>query len=230
MEYCGFAYEYEEYTPTLSEPALRWRMRQWAGKVSVPVVFAGPKLVRGSWDIAAYADEASGGKRLGDLETIAQWDKLSESALAEGRTRVVKAVLGNETALEEALPGFVPDSLRKALRFIARDAAKRLDKKYASLVEAGAVRKALLACREGLQKSGNDFILGEFSYADITMAVVLEVIAPIAATKPPLGPETQRCWNDLELAGEFEDLVRWRDRLAADNATSYSQFKPRPTS
>ncbi len=205
-------------------------MRQWTGKVSVPVMFVGSKLLRGSWDIAAYADDASGGNRLGDMETIAQWDKLSELALAEGRTRVVRAVLRNETALEEALPRFVPNSLRKPLQFVARDAANRLDKKYAHLFASGSIRKALVATREGLRKSGNDFILGEFSYADITMAVVVEVIAPIAATEPPLGPETQRCWIDDELAEEFEDLVQWRNRLATDNATSFSQFKPPPAS
>jgi len=230
LEHCGLAYEYEEYMPTLSEPGLRWRMRQWSGKVSVPVLFSGRDILRGSWSIACYANEASGNERLGNMPTIAHWDRLSETALAEGRTRVVRAVLENESALEEALPGFVPRSLRKPLRFVARDAVKRLDRKYAHLLEVGSIRKALAATREGLEKSGNDFLQGDFSYADITMAVVLEVIAPIASTEPPLGPETQRCWNDTELAGEFEDLVQWRDRLAARSATSYSQFSSSPAS
>ena len=225
LEYCGLAFDYEEYTPTLSELGLRWRMRQWSGKVSVPVLFVGHEVVRSSWDIACYANEASSQERLGDMRAIAQWDKLSESALAEGRTRVVRAILENEGALEEALPGFIPRSLRKPLRFLARDAVQRLDRKYAHLLKWGAQREALTATREELKKSGNDFLLGDFSYADITMGVVLEVIAPIAHTEPALGPETQRCWNDGELAGEFEDLIQWRNRLAADSATSYSQFK-----
>ncbi|MEM7281748.1 MAG: glutathione S-transferase N-terminal domain-containing protein [Pseudomonadota bacterium] len=224
LEYCGLVYKYQEYTPTLSEPGLRWRMRQFSGEVSVPVLFAGREVLRGSWDIACYANAATANERLGNMEAIDSWNRLSEAALAEGRTRVIRAVLGNEIALEEALPGFIPHSLRKPLRFLAKDAAKRLDRKYAHLLKLGSVRSALAATREGLGQSGNDFLNGNFSYADITMAVVLEVIAPIACTDPPLGPEMQRCWNDSELAEEFTDLIQWRNRLASDRAISYSQF------
>lgn len=225
MEQCGVVYDYQEYIPTLSEPGLRWRMRQWSGRVSVPVLFAGKGIIGGSWSIVSYANEQADERPLGDMETIAHWDKLSEAALAEGRTRVVRAVLRNNAALKEALPGFIPLSLRGPMRFLARDAATRLDRKYAHLYEPGSIRKALEAARKALKQSGNDYLLGEFTYADITMAVILEVIAPIADTQPPLGPETERCWNDDELAAEFEDLVQWRDRLARKKETSYSQFK-----
>lgn len=226
LEQCGREYRYEEYTPTMSEPGLRWRMRQWSGRVSVPVLFVGSQILRGSWNIVSYANQTSRENPLGDMEVIAEWDKLSEAALAEGRTRVVRAVLNDDAALEEALPKFIPQSLRRSLRFLARDAATRLDRKYAHLYESGAIRSALVATRDGLKQSGNDYLLGEFSYADVTMAVVLEVIAPIARTEPPLGPHTERCWHDADLAKEFEDLIQWRNRLAADVATNYSQFKP----
>jgi len=229
LEYSGLPFDYEEYTPTLSEPRLRWRMRQWSGRVSVPVLLTDGKVVRDSWGIACPANETAGCSCLGNMEAIAYWDRLSEAALAEGRTRVVRAVLGNERALQEALPGFIPLSMRKPLRFLARDAAKRLDRKYAHLLEEGSMRKALVATREGLKKSGNDYLRGEFCYADITMAVVLEVIAPVATTEPPLGPETERCWTDTELADEFMDLIQWRDRLAADRSISYSHFRKAST-
>lgn len=226
LEQCQLDYEYEEYIPTLSEPGLRWRIRQWSGKVSVPVLFVGRRVLRGSWEIVSYANEVSLRAPLGNMTIIDQWDKLSEAALAEGRTRVVRAVLNNEMALEEALPQFIPKTLRTSLRFLARDAAARLDKKYAHLYQPGAIRKALEATRNRLSESGNDYLLGEFSYADVTMAVVLEVIAPVARVEPPLGPETERCWHDAKLAEEFDDLVQWRDRLAADTATTFSQYQP----
>ena len=224
LERCGLAYDYEEYTPTLSEPGLRWRMRQWSGTVSVPVLFVGGEVLRGSWAIACHANAASGDRCLGDMDAIAPWDALSESALAEGRTRVLRAVLRDDAALEEALPGFTPDSLRKPLRFLARDAAARLDRKYAHLLKPGSIREALVAAREQLRSAGGEYQLGAFGYADITVAVALEVIAPIARTEPPLGPRTVRCWQDAAMAVEFEDLVQWRNRLAADQATSFSQF------
>lgn len=226
LERCELPYAYREYTPTLSEPGLRLRMRQWSGKVSVPVGFVGRQILRGSWAIACHANDVSEDRRLGDMQAIQPWDALSEAALAEGRTRVVRSVLADEAALQEALPGVVPGPMRRPLRFLARDAAKRLDRKYADREVPGSIRRALTAVRSALETSGSDFLLGRFGYADITMAVVIEVIAPIARTEPPLGPATRGCWRDEALAAEFDDLVQWRNRLAGDPATSYSQFEP----
>lgn len=225
LEYCELRYQYKEYTPTLSEPGLRWRMRQWSGPVSVPVLFAGHRILRGSWQIALFASETAGDGRLGDMATIASWNDRSEPALAEGRTRVVRSVLGSNQALQESLPAFVPELLRRSMRFVARDAVRRLDQKYAHLANSGALRRALFATRDELADSGSDYLLGDFSYADIAMAVVLEVVAPIANTQPALGPATQLCWEDRALATEFDDLLSWRDRLAANGATTYSQFR-----
>lgn len=224
LEQCGLAYNYQEYTPTLSEPGLRWRLKQLRGSVSVPILFAGNDTLRDSWEIAKFANTATSDKRLGDMQTIKHWNDLSEAALAEGRTTVVRCILNNQDALKESLPGFVPNALRDPMRFVARDAVKRLDRKYAHLLETGALRKALLATRQELVKTNNDFLLGNFSYADIAMAVVVEVIAPIAQNEPALGPATQQCWRNAELSNEFSDLIDWRNRLAIDQATTYSQF------
>ncbi|MFC3816149.1 hypothetical protein [Lysobacter sp. GCM10012299] len=215
LEACAVGFAYREYTPTLSEPWLRWRMRQWSGPVSVPVLLAGPDVIRGSWDIARFAAASAGDDRLGDFDAIAPWNELSEAALAEARTRVVRCVLADPQALDEASASVLPRPLRQPLRFVARDAARRLDCKYRHLLVPGSLRIALQRTRDGLQASGCDFLLGRFSYADITMAVVLEGIAPAARIDPPLGPATRRCWSDAALAAEFEDLLRWRQRLVA---------------
>jgi len=224
LEYCELDYDYKEYTPTLSELGLRKRLRQWSGTVSVPVLFVDNQAFRGSWEIAHYANKMTGDERLGNLESIVRWNDLSEAALAEGRTDVVRRILGNNLALEEALPPFIPARLRRPLRFMARDAVVRLDRKYAHLVNPGALRQGMIETRSGLEQSGCDYLLGRFSYVDIAMAVVLEVIAPIAQHHPPLGPATQMCWKNQELTTEFADLIAWRDRLTAKAATSYSQF------
>ena len=225
LEQCGLTYSYKEYIPTLSEPGLRWRMWQWTQPVSVPVLFVDRQVVRGSWEIASFANETAGDGRLGDFREIAPWNELSEAALAQGRTNVLRRILSNDQALEETLPAFIPGRLRRPLRFVARDAVKRLDRKYAHLEKPDALRQALLCTRDGLAKSDVDYLLGRFSYADIAMAVVLEVVAPIAHTHPPLGPATQRCWTDPVLAEEFKDLLDWRDQLASMDGTSYSQFR-----
>jgi len=227
LEQCELSYCYKEYTPTLSEPGLRLRLRQLTGEVSVPILFAGKKIVRGSFEIANYANESTTDGRLGDFDKNKAWNDLSEDALAEGRTRVVRCIMNNNQALEESLPAFVPKFLHRTMRFIARDAVKRLDRQYAHLVKPNAIRQALVQTREALAQSDSDFLQGDFIYADITMAVVLEVISPIALVEPPLGPVTERCWIDVDLAKEFEDLLLWRDRLAKNHATSYSQFVSR---
>jgi glutathione S-transferase len=225
LEYCGVAFDYAEYTPTISEPGLRWRMKQWSGVVSVPVLCVDRRWVRGSWEIARYASASAGDGRLGDLSEIAPWNEISEAALAEGRTRVVRSVMNDPQALEEALASILPRPMRRPMRFVARDAARRLDRKYAHLAKPGSLRLALERTREGLAKSGGDYLLGRFTYADVAMSVVLETIAPIARTAPPLGLATRRCWSDPALAEEFDDLLQWRQRLAAADATSYSQLR-----
>lgn len=224
LERCGVPFDYREYTPTLSEPGLRWRLRQWNGPVSVPVLIVGRDAIRGSWDIARHAATVAGDARLGAFDAIAPWNDLSEAALAEARSRVVRGVLADPAALDEASAAVVPAPLLRPLRFVARDATRRLDRKYRHLSRQGALRFALDRTRAGLHARGGDFLLGTFGYADIAMAVVLEAVAPIARTEPPLGPATRRCWSDAALAEEFSDLLAWRDRLAASPATTYSQL------
>lgn len=228
LEVCAVDFAYREYTPTLSEPWLRWRMRQWSGPVSVPVLLAGSQVVRGSWDIARFAAASAGDDRLGDFNAIAPWNELSEAALAEARSRVVRCVLADPQALDEASASVLPQPLRQPLRFVARDAARRLERKYRHLLVPGSLRIALERTRAGLQASACDYLLGSFSYADITMAVVLEGIAPAATIEPPLGPATRHCWSDAAMATEFEDLLRWRERLVAGHSHPGSGRHPVP--
>lgn len=225
LEYCGLAFDYKEYTPTLSEPALRLRLKQWRGPVSVPLAFAGDETIHGSWAIACHANTQSGDSRLGDMNAIRTWDGLSEAALAEGRSALLRRILSCNPALEESLPSFVTNAVRRPLRFLARDAVQRLERKYAHLVVPGSLREALLQTRQHLANNGCEFLLNKFSYADITMIAVLEMIAPLAVAEPPLGPAVARCWHDEVLANEFNDLLAWRRRLVAASKTSYSQYQ-----
>jgi hypothetical protein len=56
-------------------------------------------------------------------------------------------------------------------------------------------------------------VLGEFSYGDIVMAQVLQFVEPQGAPYFPVGPATRHCLREEELAREFSDLARWRDRI-----------------
>ena len=121
LEYCDIDYDYQEYTPTLSEPGLRWKLKQLTGSVSVPVLFMNGQVFRDSWEIAKHANKVAGDGPLGDMEKIAPWNDLSEAALAEGRTKVVRCILESDAALEESIPTFVPKLVRGKMLFVARD-------------------------------------------------------------------------------------------------------------
>ncbi len=205
LEHCGIAHRYEEYVPTLGEPRLRWRLR-------------------GSWEIACLTVDRGDPLGLRD-DRVPHWNALGDAALCEGRTRVVRGIACDPQAQIESMPSFVPKPLRSGLRWLARDAIRRLDRKYAALVVDGSLRHALLRTREALAASGGDFLLGRFGYADIAMCVVLECVAPIARTTPPLGPATRRHWRDDALAREFDDLLAWRRRLLALPGIAGSQFR-----
>lgn len=222
LEHCGVAYDYKEYLPIVGEPLLRLRSKQ-TGRATVPVLLTAAGPVVGSLSIARYAAE-HGTRGLGDFAAIAPWSELSDAALAECRLRILRATLADDVGLSEGLAGLVPAPLRSALRFVARDTVGRLAKKYEDLAQHGRAREALTRTRAALQQSGGDFLLHTFSYADIAMVCALEMISPLAITTPPRGPATLRCWFDPLLAGEFADLLAWRERVISKVRPRYSQF------
>lgn len=227
LEYCDVAHRYEEFVPTLSVPWLRWRMRRWSGRLSVPVARIAGGWLRGSWEIACHAAAACDDHRLGPMQSVSRWNDLSEAALAEGRTRVVRAIASDRDAQAASLPPFIPASLRGAMRPAARATVRHLDRKYAALAVPGSLHRALLETRRGLEAAGGDFLLGRFSYADIAMLVVLECVAPVARTQPPQADVVRRHWHDAALAAAFPDLLEWRRRLLARPGLAGSQFAGR---
>lgn len=217
LEYCGIRYDYREYTPTLSEPWLRWRIRDWRSPLSVPVLMVRTEVIFGSRQIAVFAARNSEGQTLGDLAAAQAWDAISERGLADARTRVVRAISMDAAALDESVR-FLPPQLRFVLRPVARHIVLRLDRKYTHLAVPGAHWDSLVRLREGLDASRSGFLLGSFSYADITMATLLEAVVP-TSSPDVLGPAQRRCWTDAALAEEFPDLIEWRNRLIASFRT-----------
>ncbi|MEY4510093.1 MAG: hypothetical protein RLZZ450_2215 [Pseudomonadota bacterium] len=222
LEACSVECVFTPYIPTLSELALRRRLGQWRGPVHVPVLFEGKRAIAGATEIAVEASSRAHG-RLGDFVAAAPWLALSDSALAEGRARVLATYLGDDEAQREQVPSFVPDSMRGSLRFLARDAIRRVERKYAASVTPGALVDALDRTRAGLADTASDYLLGSFSYADIAMATVLEVVCPIAVSHPPQGPRTTAAWTVPALIERYGDLLSWRERLVRATQPSFLQ-------
>lgn len=212
----GIPYRAVHYVPTVSEPVLRWRLRDWRGRVTVPVLIPddGPPL-RESFEIASWGAARSArplitAQNRGGCEHI---DDLSNRALEAGRARTTQLVSGNAAALRESLPPVVA-ALGPLGRAIGRKATRDLLRKYGAerVTEAEAVarlRSALLELRAAL--AGREWVLGEFSYADVTGAMALGFVSPHA--RAPLGPASRPLWTVEPLAAEFADLVSWRDRV-----------------
>jgi glutathione S-transferase len=212
----GVSYRAVTYVPTVSEPGLRWRLGDWRGRVTVPVLFPddGPP-VRESFEIAAWGAARSTRPVMTEANRAdcARIDALSNRALEAGRARTTRLVHEDPAGLRESLPPLVA-ALGPVGRAIGRKATMDLLRKYgaAGVTEEQAVaslRGALLELREAL--GGRAWVLGDFSYADITGAMALGFVAP--HTKAPLGPASRPLWTVPTLAAEFADLVAWRDRV-----------------
>ncbi len=188
---------------------MRFKTKRPFQKVTVPMLFDHGNLYTDSWDIAVRAEAlGSASPLLAEREECAHWNRVAERGMACGRARTVDRLLEDEEAQVDSLRVLLPDVLCKPFRPLAIVAAKGLTKKYTS-PPPQALEEALLALRRGLD--GNDYLLGEFSFADMAMASMLEFVSPGTHVRRS-GPE-RRIWSDARLASRYADLIAWRDQL-----------------
>jgi glutathione S-transferase len=217
LDHHRLEYTYEQYVPMLGAPLLRLQMKRLTGKVTVPVLFTDDGQVFGdSLAIAHYADSIGTRLPLFNSHQVDEWNAKSEAALVAARGLGMKKMAVSEGAKREQVPAFIPDGLRAAalpaaslgVSYIVRKYG--LDREPAASFEA-ALRDILLGLRAGLR--GKDYLLGDFSYADITMAVALQFVKPVSVQYMNVAPFTRECFTQPALAEEFADLVQWRDAL-----------------
>jgi glutathione S-transferase len=216
------------YQPLIGEPGLRVALRQWRGRVSVPVLFTDAGPIPDSFAIAHFADQHGDGPSLfpaGSDALIASYNRDSERGLAAGRVLSLARVRVNDAALLE----LVPRPMRKlgpAAVVIARFGVDRTLRKYgghevgaaearATLREVLGRMRQDLAAAPAAADGGPKTLLGRFSYADVTMAQVLVFVAPPSRDYVRIGTGNRAAFADAELATEFADLVAWRDALYA---------------
>lgn len=212
-------YREEAYLPMIGEPRLRLRLRRFTGKVTAPVLFASDgRAFADSFTIARFAEETGRGAPLfpeGRDDEIARWNERSEAILQAGRAISVWKAMDDAEARDEGVPGFLPSPLRP---LVGRLGVRFLRDKYRLDHDQEASTKAasagLSALREAL--GGRRHLFGEqLSYADIVMAVSLQLLAPVADTFIRLGPATRRVCTHPPIVEGFADLVAWRDEIYA---------------
>jgi glutathione S-transferase len=212
-------YAWGEHVPMVGELPLRMRAGRLRGKVSVPLAVDGDTVLRDSLAIAKHADRVGAGSPLfPDHGAVDAWNERSDAALGAGRVLFVARSVEDREALRESLPGWVPGPLRGAMTPLAASATRFIARKYGADAVAQAeamatMREALGALRAAL--SGRSSVLEGFSYADIAMAVVLQMVSPVDSAYVPLGPARRRAWTEPTLAKDYADLVEWRDGLYA---------------
>lgn len=227
LDHHRIAYEYREHVPLVGELALRARTRRFRGRVSTPALLLDDGAVLyDSFDIARHAEAHGRGAPLFPPEhaaAIAEWNARSEAALAAGRALYLERLASDPRAQVDMQPRELPEWLRRASAPMTGLVVAFIRSKYG--IDAAASRAAeatlvreLDALRGAL--SGRPHLLGDtLSYADVTMAVTLQFVAPVDTRWVPLGPDAFVAWTHPELAKRYTDLVAWRDGL-------YAQWRP----
>jgi glutathione S-transferase len=246
LDHHAVPYRETLYLPLLGEPWMRVRRRRATGPVSVPALFHGKQRYTDSWSIALYADRVGGGTPLfpmtpaGDGAAIKAFDELGERGLRAGRALALDRVLRADDALAELLPKPLRDGLGPVGRAIAAFGVRRTLRKYGAnrttLTEHEAQLVGVLdEIRAALGRTANGggeprYLLGRFTYADVSASQVLQFVSPVAASvrSVVIGRASRACFEHPVVAGAYHDLLAWRDALYAAHRGRFLADRGRP--
>lgn len=218
LDFHQIPYQYEEYLPMLGELPLRWQLEKWHGKLSVPVFQTDKGFSEGSLAIAIAAEQQKTGRTLfaGKNQQIIQFVGRLEPFMAEARLRSTLKLRDDIPALMELVPDFIPEvvkpiglplSLTGVLFILSKYSLTNFDVKASR-------QKAMVFLQEmEEQLQADDYVLGEFSFADICLASYFQFIQPVSDNYIAFGSHIKRAWTDTEFAEKFSSLIAWRDRL-----------------
>jgi glutathione S-transferase len=214
-------YKFKEHVVFLGEIRLRILLRRPTGIITVPVLFDGGRAFTDSFDIAKHADQIGAGTSLfppGKREEIEAWNRRSEEALAAGRAIGMIRAADSPEALRAIIPPSVPALLAPLLESIAKKTLETAIAKYRMREGVGSHQRvlddALDALSAALASTDSGYLVGdELSYADIAMAVVLQLVSPVDTRFMALGPGGREGWTNKELMERHPSLLAWRDGL-----------------
>lgn len=221
MDISDVEYEYIEYFPMLTTPLLAFRLGNPFARITVPLLFHDSGHIMESYEIAKFASK-QGNKSLfpADPEkekTIRLCNDLSDTALRAYRAIIIEKTAHSSSAKWEALPPVLPQGIKKLLTPLANMGIHYLRWKYHTQVvpfqeQKVILRKALLEVRNKLGKQ-KKYVLDDFSFADIALAITISSIKPVSDDYLPLGKHTREISEEYHLAEEFQDLLEWRDEI-----------------
>ena len=216
LDHHRLEYKYSEHLIMVGMPLLRLKTSRWLGSVTVPSLVGAERPLLDSFAIARWADERGAGSTLFPAEytdAIELWNEKSDTLLNAARMLTTRELSENPTALAEALPFYLkplPGSVA-----VAKQAARYVMSQYSipgnERTWMELLRNGFIELREAL--GSKNYLLGEFTFADVAMAASIQAIQPPDPQYIPLGPVSQRCWTRPELVAEFQDLLHWRTQI-----------------
>ncbi len=223
LDHHRVTYQYQVYFPLLGELKLRLQQRKLSGRITVPVLHTGETWLTDSFAIAQYADRIGGGTRLfpeGKLAEISEWNQRSEAALAAGRAVTMLAMAREPGAALAFLPSAVPAALKPLLLPVAKQALASFVKKYRMQDQADTHESIYQHELDRLSQalSGRRYLIGDtLSYADITMALIVQGLSPVDERYMPRIPGVRPSASPTALQRRYADLITWRDELYAQH-------------
>lgn len=213
----GLRHRRVEYLPMLREPWLRWKTRNFTGRLTVPVLLTDQGPLGDSFHIARLA--LAGTAYWPEDAALGAWNAWSERMLELGRTRTTRRVLTDPQALYASLPASLA-GLGPLSMWIARAAAWYLLRKYGVDDQEAALEArmdALLDQLDGVLVD-QEHLLGRLSYADVVAAAALSFVLPPAGL--PVTALARPHWTVPGLVAKYGRLLQWRDRILAECAAA----------
>lgn len=220
LDHHHVAYEEIAHQPIIGDLRLRLLLRKPTGRVTVPLLDDRGILFTDSLDIARHADAIGSGSPLfpkGREREVEAWNQKSEAALGAMRATMVLRVVDDPQAARASLPPQVPEALAPLLVPVAQRMMGGFAAKYnmreVAATSAGKAEAVLEELAEALS-GGRKYLLGEaFSYADITMALVLQTVSAVDERFMARFPGSIENWGRPDLAARHPELIAWRDEL-----------------
>ena len=197
----------------VGQVSLRLKVRQRNGTVTLPLMNHEGRWYRSSIEIAEFAESASSDISLGlDQERVLEVNRLADDILELGRVRISHAVAHDPQLQTASLPPFlrwVPGG-----RAVARLGVRYMLNTYPVETDAAALIEATESKLAALDEllAGKTYFFERPSFADLAVAVSLQMINPVPAGIVPLDETLHRAWRVESLANQFAALCEWRDQ------------------
>lgn len=213
----GIEVQRREYVPMVSTPLVRLKVKDFSGKITMPLLIDGEVVLRDSFDISRHLDERGSGQSLftDDEDVLDAWTTTANSIADAGRTITTYSVMKDPAARAENIPPQIRGPFRRVAGPIVDLGAQYLARKYD--FSEDDIEPAHAQIRAGLERVANrlvesDHLGAQFGWPDIAMASALQFVKP-AEGWVRLGEASSACWTRSELAREFADVLTWRDEL-----------------